>query len=140
MYAIRSYYGRMSIRRDSRLPALLLLLGAVAVGGTAVRWLPGRGVDVHLPSAADSRAAPSEATVRERFERAAWLLHGRRYAEARVALEQVVQLAPTMPEGRVNLGFALLGVREYAAAREAFEQAIDLRPMQVNAYFGLAEA
>ena len=68
------------------------------------------------------------------------MLHAREYAHAALVFERVIALAPRMPEARVNMGFAMLGLGRAALAREHFDAAIDLRPGQRNAYYGLAEA
>lgn len=81
-----------------------------------------------------------QAEVRQRFDQAVAMLHARQYDHAITALHRVLELAPTMPEAHVNMGFALLGLERGDAARGFFLAAIELRPRQANAYYGLAMA
>ena len=81
-----------------------------------------------------------QAELRQRFEQAVVMLHARQYDNAITALHRVLELAPTMPEAQVNMGFALLGLEQGDAARGFFLAAIELRPEQANAYYGLAMA
>ena len=74
------------------------------------------------------------------FQRAVMMLHAKEYAHTLVALQQVLAIAPQMPEAYVNSGFALIGLERFAEAKQAFLFAIDLRPEQANAYYGLAVA
>jgi Flp pilus assembly protein TadD len=80
------------------------------------------------------------AEVRMRFEQAVAMLHAKEYEHALTALHRVLELAPTMPEAHVNMGYALLGLGRGDAARAFFQAAIELRPQQANAYYGLAMA
>jgi len=81
-----------------------------------------------------------QAELRQRFDQAVAMLHARQYDHAITALHRVLELAPTMPEAHVNMGFALLGLDQPDAARGFFQAAIELRPQQANAYYGLAMA
>jgi Flp pilus assembly protein TadD len=81
-----------------------------------------------------------DAEVRQRFEQAVVMLHAKQYDHAITALHRVLELAPTMPEASVNMGYALLGVDRAEDARGFFVAAIELRPEQANAYYGLALA
>jgi Flp pilus assembly protein TadD len=81
-----------------------------------------------------------QAELRQRFNQAVVMLHARQYDNAVTALHRVLELAPTMPEAQVNMGFALLGLEQGDAARGFFLAAIELRPEQANAYYGLAMA
>ncbi|TPW17880.1 MAG: hypothetical protein FD130_490 [Halothiobacillaceae bacterium] len=76
----------------------------------------------------------------ERFEQGVAMLHAKRYDFAVTALHRVLELAPTMPEANVNMGFALLGLENYKAAGDFFAAAIRVKPYQGNAYWGLAVA
>lgn len=74
------------------------------------------------------------------FDEAVALLQAKRFDEATIAWQHVVQRAPQLPEAHVNLGFALLGAKRPADARRHFDRATALRPAQANAYYGLALA
>ena len=56
------------------------------------------------------------------------------------AFETARKANPHVPEVYANLGFAYLELNQPAASRAVFEQASAIAPMQVNVYFGLAEA
>lgn len=92
-----------------------------------------------LVPAARPRPAP-QAELARRFADAVTLLNRREYGAAALAWNQVLQLAPRLPEARVNMGFAMIGLERYALARDAFGMALELNRNQVNAYFGLALA
>jgi len=51
-----------------------------------------------------------------------------RYAEARGKFEQVVQLAPTMPEAWNYLGYTRRKLGDYDAALAAYDRALSLKP------------
>jgi Flp pilus assembly protein TadD len=85
-------------------------------------------------------AAAYSGELHERFQQAAAMLHIGQHLYALEALERVIELAPRLPEARVNAGFALLGLERPDRARQQFETAIDLRPGQANAYYGLGMA
>jgi tetratricopeptide (TPR) repeat protein len=126
-------------RRDRRVPAMALTLGAIVLGGAAIGWLG----PTHAPEAV-AVAAPlpneREAELKRRFDTAVALLQARRYEHAATALHRVLELAPQMPEAHVDMGFAMLGLHKPALARAAFDRATVLRPTQANAYYGLALA
>ncbi len=73
-----------------------------------------------------------------RFDQAIALLHAKQYEYAVTALDQVIALAPKLPEAYVNMGFALLGLEQYESAGNAFNKATELKVDQTNAYWGLA--
>lgn len=152
--------------RDRRTPALLLTVGAVAVLGLAIALLPDGNAPAPVPVVEGEKdplkanliaseeemeqigreftqlhaREAREAEVAARFEQGAIMLHARRYELAIAALHRVLELAPTMPEAHVNMGFALLGLERNTAAADFFRGAIELRPTQVNAYYGLGLA
>ena len=68
------------------------------------------------------------------------MLNARQYEAAAGQLQQVIELAPKMPEAHANMGFSLLGLQRYEMAKISFETAIEVRRDQLNAYFGLAMA
>lgn len=122
-----------------------LILGSL-LSAALLQWLPDRAQRVTAgdvaspqePGVANTEAYVGE--VHERFQQAAAMLHAGEYRYALAALARVIELAPDLPEARVNAGFALLGLGEPARAVDAFLVAIDLRPQQANAYYGLAVA
>jgi tetratricopeptide (TPR) repeat protein len=96
------------------------------------------------PSEADTRAAHAQAAIRDevaaRFQQGVAMLHAKQPEYAAKAFHRVLELAPTMPEAHVNLGFALIGKGEARAARDFFRSAIALRPRMANAWYGRALA
>ncbi|MDJ0741498.1 MAG: tetratricopeptide repeat protein [Gammaproteobacteria bacterium] len=156
------------MKTDRRWQIVTLVVLASVTGGVLVYLIPERARTVNPPEVA-TLAAPAAATVaappqaaprtaphahshatpvarahggelHERFHQAAAMLHIGEHLYALDALERVLELAPEMPEARVNAGFALIGLDRPLEAREQFERAIALRPGQVNAYYGLALA
>ncbi len=132
---------------DNRLRALLLLLVSVVFGGLAIAWLPRGGASVTQQPVADPKLDPGghaeqerKAEIELRFRQGVVMLHAKQYEHALTAFHRVLKLAPDMPEGHVNMGYALLGLERYAAAADFFDSATTLRPDQINAYWGLAVA
>jgi tetratricopeptide (TPR) repeat protein len=78
--------------------------------------------------------------LNQRFEQAVALLHAKQYDYAVMALNQVIELQPKLPEAYVNIGYAYLGLEQWDTAIWAFTKASDLKPDQANAYYGLALA
>ncbi len=96
-----------------------------------------------VPKTGDLKVSmsPEDAQLlKQRFEQAVALLHARQYDYAIMALNQVVELQPKLPEAYVNLGYAYLGLEDWDTAVMAFSRASDLKPDQANAYYGLALA
>jgi tetratricopeptide (TPR) repeat protein len=122
-------------RRDQRRAGALLTLALVLATGAALDRR-----DTEPPPVAAAPAPPHAAEIRRRFDAAVVMLHARQYEHAAVALHQVLQLAPTLAEAHVNMGFALLGLQRHREARAFFEGAMALAPRQANAYYGLALA
>lgn len=75
-----------------------------------------------------------------RFQQGVVMLHARQFDHALTAFHRVLELAPSMPEAHVNIGFALLGQGNFSAAADFFDSATTLRPDQINGYYGLAVA
>jgi Tfp pilus assembly protein PilF len=124
-------------RRQGLALGLLVLVGLLG----SLAWQRNTAPVATEPVAAEASMKDAhERALREQFNNASGLLQARRYEDAANALQQVLALAPRLPEAHVNLGFALLGLGHASAARRSFEQAIDLRPEQANAYWGLATA
>lgn len=85
--------------------------------------------------------SPQDAQLlKQRFDQAVALLHAKQYDYAVMALNQVIELQPKLPEAYVNIGFAYLGLEQWDTAARAFTKASDLKPEQANAYYGLALA
>ncbi|MEW7985132.1 MAG: tetratricopeptide repeat protein [Candidatus Thiodiazotropha sp.] len=72
------------------------------------------------------------------FINAVGLLHTRHFEAAVHSFNQLVALAPWMPEAEVNLAYALMGMGQYAEAQHHFKRALELNDRQLNAYYGLA--
>ena len=113
--------------------AALALVAAMAAMA-AITKPPGR------VSRLEHQQQMQQAELRQRFDQATVMLHARQYEHATTALQRVLDLAPNLPEAKVNMGFALLGLERAEEARGFFLSAIDLRPAQANAYYGLAMA
>jgi tetratricopeptide (TPR) repeat protein len=113
------------------------------LGGSLVYLMPERARELE-PTPAPPPKVASPATpaysgeLHERFQQAAVMLHAGQPQHALTALERVIDLAPNLPEARVNAGFALYELSNMTAAQAQFRKAIDLRPGQANAYYGLA--
>lgn len=128
-------------------PELKSLLLTAHLPGQLAQEAPARGAAGDPPPAPEAGALrppasgdPRMAEIERRFEQAVVMLHARRYEEAIVALERVIELSPRLPEAYVNLGYALLGLERYDTARDFFLAATELQPFQGNAYWGLAVA
>ncbi|MFC1747920.1 tetratricopeptide repeat protein [Pseudomonadota bacterium] len=98
----------------------------------------------HMISAKDDPTGHSqqwrEQQIDERFQQAIAMLHAKQYDFAIKALHRVIELAPTMVEAYVNIGYAMFGKEDYKSAVRFFESAIEMKPYQANAYWGLAVA
>lgn len=115
-------------RRDIRPRAALAALLVVLVGGAVIAMLRGDSA---------GRAQPE---LEQRFEQGVVMLHARQYEYAAAAFGRVLEIAPQLPEARVNMGYAMIGLKRFDEARDFFESATAIRPGQVNAYYGLAVA
>jgi Flp pilus assembly protein TadD len=112
-------------------------IGAIAALALIAGAAPSRPATV---SRLEHQRQMQQAELKQRFSQAVVMLHARQYDHAITALHRVLELAPTMPEAQVNMGYALLGLGRAEAARGFFLAAIELRPGQANAYYGLAMA
>jgi tetratricopeptide (TPR) repeat protein len=63
-----------------------------------------------------------------------------RYDEAADVLIQGLQIAPTLPQLSIQLGYAELSRRNCANAKVAFARALDISPHSHDALFGMAKA
>lgn len=124
-------------RRDRRLSVAIAVGVLVAASVIGLSQLPQRTRPLPASPEPGSEIA-SARELHERFEQAAFMLHAGQPRYALAALERVIEISPTLPEARVNAGFALLALGSPTRAREQFETAIRLRPGQANAYYGLA--
>lgn len=122
----------MRARPDHRPLGIALALAAVLAGGLGLSQLG----PTHSPQAV--AVAPDE--LRRAFDASVVLLHAHRYEPAAVVLARVIELSPSLPEARVNMGYAQLGLKQPRLARQQFERAIALKADQANAYHGLALA
>ncbi len=129
----------VAARRDLRLRALVLTLALIGGVGGLLWYLPGEH-GTPVGNGFDVTRHMQAQRVATRFREAVNLLHTRHYREAVVAWEDVIDLAPTLPEARVNLGYAHLGLGDAAKAEQAFRAALALRESQANAHYGLALA
>lgn len=135
------------------LPAFTLAIAAVQLTAftltTRVQQHPAAIAHQHLPatqpsSPSQSAQAHERAALKQqldaRFQQAVLMLHAQRYPYAVTALQEVLKLAPNLPEAHTNLGFAFIGLKQYQQAVQAFDRATELKPQQLNAYYGMAEA
>jgi len=135
---------------ERRPMAAALTVSLFVAGVAAVSLLPKPGllaageatvlaVDPGLDPAGHAQQA-RRAELEARFAQGVSMLHAKQYGFAATAWHRVLELAPKLPEGHVNMGFTMLGLERYDVARDFFATAIELRPMQANAYYGMAEA
>jgi tetratricopeptide (TPR) repeat protein len=155
--------GAENRRRDQRPLAFALVASIVVMVGLGIHYYPAHQQSVDAWPSEQPLQGPAEAVqsqverepassspagvadpLRQRldmhFQRAVVMLHAKEYRHALVALDEVLTMAPKMPEAYVNSGYALIGLEQFENAAEAFLQAIDLHPEQANAYYGLAIA
>ena len=93
-----------------------------------------------LQKFANSDSRPQELKLQQQFQHAVALLEQRQFESAVREFDDLVKLAPELPEAHVNMGYALLGLERFKAAQEYFSSATSIRPLQSNAYYGLAVA
>lgn len=128
-------------RADRRLPALAGTAVAVVLAGAFIAWLnaPPRAPQTEL-STVIGLTPDQQTELRARFNQGVLMLHAKQHEHALTAFDRVLQIAPKLPEGHVNVGYALLALQRWQEAAAAFSRAIELRPHQINAYYGLAVA
>ena len=121
--------------------SLLLVVATLAAGALLHVYQRGIGESSPLFSAKPGDGLPAssvETTLHAAFQRAVVLQHSG-HAEAAVgAWEQVLNLAPDLPEAHVNKGFALVDLDDCDRAQLSFDRALALRAQQENAYYGQA--
>ena len=132
----------MNAPRDNRIHILALTFVLISGMGILIQQLNNSN------SATTNAGKPLDTThhaiqqkhteIDKRFEQAVLMLHAQQYDYAVTALHRVLELAPTLPEAHVNMGFALLGQGNNKAAQDFFQSALALRSTQTNAYWGLA--
>lgn len=118
-----------------RIARAALVVGLALVAGMAPMTMAPLTV-----SRLEHQRQMQQSELRQRFDQATVMLHARQFEHAITALDRVLQLAPTLPEAQVNMGYAMLGLERAETARGFFLAAIELRPEQANAYYGLALA
>lgn len=128
----------------SRWYTLLTTVSAIAMLGAVFWWLEDapRNDGAANPHAGQPTARKDvhAEVIARRFRQGVLMLHARQYEHAAVAFQRVLDLEPRLPEARVNMGFAMLGLGRADLAEDFFRAAVDLRPTQRNAYYGLAES
>jgi tetratricopeptide (TPR) repeat protein len=125
-------------RRELRLRALALTLGAVLVVGALISVLPRSGDEAgNLTRHAEEKRREE---IDIRFQQGVAMLQAKQFEHALTAFHRVLALAPAIPEAHANMGFALLGLERYKEAADFFDSATTLRRDQLNAYYGLALA
>ena len=123
--------------RDLRIVGLVVTVSLVAGGGYLLdRWIN----SADRPDLQAHVDAKRKEEIDLRFKQGVIMLHAKQYEHAMTALHRVLQLAPTMPEAHVNMGFAMLGQKRYKEALDFFDGATELNRNQLNAYYGMAEA
>jgi cytochrome c oxidase subunit I len=137
----------LPVRRDVRWPAIVFTVVLTTAIGTLLAYWPVDSGGIVTAQSADLRQGEMNSTAQQRkqqiehiFSQSASLLNTKQYEAATSQLQQLLELAPKLPEAHVNMGFAMLGLQRYEMARAAFETATELRRDQRNAYFGLAVA
>lgn len=123
--------------RDLRIIGLVLTALLIAGGGYLLdRWIN----SADRPDLKAHVDAKRKEEIDLRFKQGVIMLHAKQHEHAMTAFHRVLQLAPTMPEAHVNMGFALLGQKRYKEALDFFDGATELNRNQLNAYYGMAEA
>ncbi|MDZ4254926.1 MAG: tetratricopeptide repeat protein [Sulfuritalea sp.] len=123
--------------RDARIIGLVATVILVVGGGYFLdRWI-NQGDRPDLQAHVDQKRNEE---IDARFKQGVVMLHAKQFEHATTAFHRVLQLAPTMPEAHVNMGFAMLGQKRYKEALEFFDGATALNRNQLNAYYGMAEA
>jgi tetratricopeptide (TPR) repeat protein len=115
--------------------AAVLVIEVAAVYSTE-RWVLRGGLS---PAAVHARQR-IDAEIGLRFQQGVAMLRLGEHAHAITALHRVLELAPTLPEAHVNMGFAMLGAGRAKEARDFFAGALALRSGQANAHYGTALA
>lgn len=127
---------------DNRIRILMLTIALISAIGVLIQQLSNPNNEITTTNnqfdSTQHTAQQKHTEIAKRYEQAVLMLHAEQYDYAATALHRVLELAPTMPEAHVNMGFALLGQGNTKAAHDFFQSTIELRPTQANAYWGLA--
>ncbi|MBF0140440.1 MAG: tetratricopeptide repeat protein [Magnetococcales bacterium] len=127
-----------------RFPLLIITVFTIAILAQLLERMPSTNPQATLPAENSPETSTNKLsakdTLQQRFLEGALLLQAKRYNEAMAVFHGILQEYPRMPEARVNLGYALLGVGKIRASLDAFQEALLLNPYQTNAYYGLAIA
>lgn len=118
----------------------MLAMLAALWGRPAPVWAPGVGGIGDRSAAAQHVRAQQASEVEQRFQQGVAMLQSGEHAHALTAFHRVLQLAPDLPEGHLNMGFALLGNGDAPGAQRFFESASRLDAGLISAYYGLALA
>ena len=121
-------------RLDVRLKAVMLTLALVSAVALIVTFWPG----TNNQQVSMAVTLPADSALAAQFNLAVNALRKRHYRQAIEGFRAVLNVAPTMPEAYVNIGFAQLQLKQYGLAKQAFNTALELRTGQINAYWGLA--
>lgn len=148
-------------RKDLRLPALLLVIAAIAGIGWLVTLLPSQtdvtvnasdhearraaafdalAVEPARSEVAETEAERASPTVRQHLADVRKLLSAGKYDAALERLNEVRQDVQHLPEALVLVGNAMLGKKDYRTAGDFFYAAVDRDPTLADGYFGLAVA
>ena len=135
----------MRRRIDRRFVAIPLAVIGIAVGGLVVSATQSdvEVTNVESPVAGGAHAMLDDGKARrahQSFQQAVAMLRAGEFEYAVTALHEVLEIYPALPEGHVNMGYALLGLGDTKAAADFFDTASTLRPSLHNAYYGLALA
>lgn len=127
-------------RRDARpVLAAMAAVAALLLVGALIYLKKPRAVDVGAGSVTRDHADQRRiAEIRTEFNRGVELLYSRQFEAAAGAFHRVLVLAPTLPEGHLNMAFALFEMGDLAGARKFFQGAKALAPRLAAADYGLA--
>src|SRR5258708_14666987 len=96
-----------------------------------IPWLI--GFAIVLVSTSNGSAQLTDEVLKQHYSRARQALEAKDYATAAEAWKAIVDLMPSLPEARANLGLMYHQQRKYDMAIEQFHEAIRLNPKLVSA-------
>jgi Tfp pilus assembly protein PilF len=127
-------------RRFVLFPAVLFLLGAVAIFAGAGRYLRAtQSSAAQKPSTAEVRTRVSPEALRLNTLGVAYMNQGKS-ADAQKYFEQALNADPDFAQGKMNLGIALLAQQKLEQARAQLEQAAAVLPDDPYAWYNLGLA